>query len=159
MSDQLKVHDRRLFTPDGELREEYRHLQDAKAPNPTAERREEEAAPEAAATAEKPSYPPIPEDVKGYSKAADGRDPTVLDLIGMLAEPASHYLREASMGRSGDLRAASQTEQNLQLAQVHIDLLSVLRSKTVSHLDANERHMLDDVITRLQTGFVQISNA
>lgn len=159
MSDQLKVHDRRLFTSDGELRDEFRHLEGAEAPNPTAVQTEEAAAPIVEPPAPKADYPAIPDDVEGYTKPTGGREPTVMDLIGMLAEPASLYLREASMGRGGDLRAASQTDQNLQLAQVHIDLLSVLRSKTLSHLDANERSMLDDVIQRLQTGFVQISDA
>lgn len=82
-----------------------------------------------------------------------------MDLIGMLAEPASLYLREASAGRGGDLRSASKTDQNLQLAQVHIDLLGVLRSKSVSQLEPAERQMLDDVIFRLQSGFVQIQSA
>ncbi len=159
MSDQLKVHDRRLFTSDGELRDEFRHLESAEAPNPTAVRAEEDTSTIEETPAQQASYPAIPDDVKGYKKPAGGREPSVLDLIGLLAEPASLYLREASMGRSGDLRAASQADQNLQLAQVHIDLLSVLRNKTLGHLDANERSMLDDVILRLQTGFVQISDA
>lgn len=158
MSDQLKVHDRRLFTPDGELREEFRHLEDAEAPDPTAATVvEEPVAEEPPAVAA--SFPPIPDDVEGYEQAGDGRGPSFMDLIGMLAEPASLYLREASMGRSGDLRAASKTDQNLQLAQVHIDLLGVLRSKSAGQLEAAERQMLDDVIFRLQSGFVQIQNA
>lgn len=156
MSEQLKVHDRRLFTSDGELRDEFSHLKDAEAPDPTVSRPPEE--PSQAAPAE-PDYPPVPEDVQGYEKTAGGRGPAFMDLLSMLAEPASLYLREASMGRSGDLRAASQADQNLQLAQVHIDLLSVLREKTLHHLEPNERQMLDDMIFRLQSGFVQIKNA
>ena len=156
MSDQLKVHDRRLFTPDGELRDEFSHLKDAKAPDPTVSRTPEEPS---SAAPEEPEYPPIPDDVKGYEKVAGGRGPAFMDLLSMLAEPASLYLREASMGKSGDLRAASQADQNLQLAQVHIDLLGVLREKTLHHLAPDERQMLDDLIFRLQSGFVQIKNA
>lgn len=157
MSDQLKVNDRRLFTPDGELRDEFQHLQNAEAPDPRAAVVEEptEEAPQPAT----PEYPPIPDDVQGYEPTGGGRGPSFVDLIGMLAEPASLYLREASMGRSGDLRSASQADQNLQLAQVHIDLLSVLRSKSLHHLEANERQMLDDMIFRLQTGFVQVKTS
>ena len=40
----MKVTDRRLFTTDGELRDEYRHLENASAPDVAARPREAEAA-------------------------------------------------------------------------------------------------------------------
>ena len=85
--------------------------------------------------------------------------PGFFDLVGMIAEPAGIYLREASMGRSGELRAATQQDQNLQLAKLHIDLLGVLREKSAPQLEARELAALDDLLVRLQTGFVQIQGS
>lgn len=149
----MKVTDRRLFTTEGELREEYRHLEDAKAPEVTA-RPTESPAEVAAAAPPKAEVPPLPE-VKGYPEP-NAQGPTFFDLVGMIAEPAPIYLREASMGRSGELRAAAQQDQNLQLARLHIDLLAILREKTAPELSAQELAMIDDLIGRLRAGYVQV---
>lgn len=150
----MKVTDRRLFNPDGEIRDEYRQeIEDREAapPEPVAEPAEVQP-PEPSQPA--PALEPLPE-VEGYP-APSPQGPTFFELIGLIAEPASIYLREASMGRSGELRAAQQQEQNLELARLHIDLLGVLRERTAGQLDAREQGMLDDLIQRLRMGFVQI---
>lgn len=149
----MKVTDRRLFTNDGELRDEYRHLKDAKVPEVTA-RPVEPAATTPPQAPAKTEVPPLPV-VKGYPEP-DPQGPSFFDLVGMIAEPASIYLREASMGRSGELRAAAQQDQNLQLARLHIDLLAILREKTAPELPSQELVMLDDLIGRLRAGFVQV---
>ena len=150
----LKVTDRRMFTADGSLRDDYRYLEESPPPVAVAEEPEEVVAePEAPAAPEKKDVPEL-RQAAGYA-SEDGRKPQVMDLISMLAEPASLYLREAHAAQSGDLRAVSQAGQNLELARLHIDLLVVLREKTASNLESQELAMLDDIIYRLQMAFVQ----
>lgn len=129
----MKVTDRRMFTPDGELREEYRHLEEVGPPADDAPAvREPQAPPEA-----EPEAPP-PEP--------DPDRPGFYDLVTLLAENASVYLRHAGAPGGEGL-------QNRELAQVHIDLLDVLKQKTSGNLDAEEEAMLDDILYRLRLAF------
>ena len=147
----LKVTDRRMFTPDGELREEYRDLEEAPAPavdpapvetpraaSPVpAPGSEPQAAQPAAPPAQRPPAPEAPAGTPGFQ-----------DLVGLLAEPAMIYLREA---HAADPQTAS---QSLELARLHIDLLGTLKSKTSGNLSPAEAAMLEDVIYQLRSGYV-----
>lgn len=150
----IKVTDRRMFTSQGELREEYRFLEDGTGKQP--------ASPESPA---RPVEPPPPErraeavdprpgvESHGGSdphEAVDPEAPSFLDLVGMLAEPASIYLGDIPLpdGRIG---------QDLAAARFHIDLLDVLRRKSRGNLDARESAVLDDVIDQLRKRFMQKS--
>lgn len=166
----IKVTDRRMFTPEGQLREDYRHLEDVaphKEPEPDAPPPEVETPPAepaaaaaavavaaAAAAAETREVPAL-RTAPGYPEGDGQRGPQFMDLISMLAEPASLYLRQAHAAKAGDLRAVSEASQNLELAHLHIDLMVVLREKSASNLADQELAMLDDVIFRLQQAFTQ----
>lgn len=166
----MKVTDHRMFTLDGELRDEYRHLSDAKPAETRAPREpepERSAPPPARAGASPIQNPGAPDlgggarraperPVEGYPEAPAAGGPSFFDLVGLLAEPASIYLREAQVGEVGTVAAQAQAEQNLELARLHIDLLSMLREKTAGNLDAREEAMIDDVIYRLRMGYVQV---
>ncbi len=80
-----------------------------------------------------------------------------MDLIGLLAEPASLYLREAGAAGAGTLASDSKNQQSLELARLHIDLLAVLQQKTAGNLGGQEKAMLDDVVYRLQMGYVEMA--
>lgn len=175
MSDEgIKVTDRRMFTPDGELREEYRHLAEgAKAREPETRRPEERR--EAAEVAEAASRPedlrargaesPLgggpapgqpdpnaqrpPVEIPDTGPAGSlGEGPGFFDLVGVLAEPVPFYLGDARLptGESGE---------NLEAARFHIDLLDLLRQKTVGNLDAQEANALEDLLYRLRVRYVQ----
>jgi Domain of unknown function (DUF1844) len=155
MSDkEIKVTDKRMFTPEGELREEYRFLEDkATAPTPPA----------AAAEPEPPPPPPPPEpeppwpEPEGWPSAGGptlelpgtppGLAPTFYDLAAVLAEPIAVYL--------GDVDYEGQSAENLEMARVHIDLLDVLRQKTAGNLTAQEAAFLEDLLYRLRVRYVQ----
>ncbi len=129
----MKVTDRRMFTPDGELREEYSHLdqKDAAGTASAAPRPEPEPEPP-------PPEPEPPEPEPGQ--------PTFYDLVRLLAENASVCLQEGSLP-GGDRM------QSLDLAKLHIDLLGVLKDKTAGNLDAEERALVDDVIYQLRMAY------
>lgn len=167
----VKVHDRRMFTRSGELREEFAHLEDAGAGSetgaaatsspppspepPSPEPAPREPAPPIAATSQAAAEPPPA--AEGYPDRGTTGGPGFLDLIGLLAEPASLYLREAGAAGAGTLAANARADQSLELARLHIDLLSVLQEKTAGNLGAQEKAMLGDVVYRLQMGYVEMT--
>ncbi|MDY7095328.1 MAG: DUF1844 domain-containing protein [Acidobacteriota bacterium] len=170
MSDQeqkVKVSDRRMFTPDGELREEYRFLEDkdrekppeAEEPAPTG------ASPETPDATGPVSGPPTgaapgAQAPEGMEEAADGPPlelpsnagqpgaPGFMDLVAMLAEPASIYLGDAPL-------PDGRTHEDLDMARVHIDLLDVLRQKTAGNLSSRESAVLEDVVYQLKMRYVR----
>jgi hypothetical protein len=177
VSKDLKVTDKRIFTPEGDLRDEFRHLRDA--PPPAVER---PAAPpsETGASPPPPAAPEPPRrerqsgssdprsagrgrvaDAPGAAAAAESPPrlelpgtppgygaPTFYDLVAVLAEPVSLYL--------GDIPLPDgQSAENLEMARLHIDLLDVLRQKTAGNVTAQESTVLEDVLYRLRLRYVQ----
>jgi hypothetical protein len=155
---EIKVTDKRMFTPEGELREEYRFL-DEKS---TALEEEAPAAPAAASperppaappTAPTPPAPPPPEPAGSARLEIPGTPPelgapTFYDLAAILAEPVALYL--------GDLELEEgQSAENLEMARMHLDLLDVLRQKTAGNLTAQESAFLEDLLYRLRVRYVQ----
>ena len=92
-----------------------------------------------------------PEDTAGDEPEASG-GPGFMDLLGLLAEPAMVYLRQA---HGADPQTAM---QSLELARLHIDLLAVLRAKTAGNLSDSEQTMLEDVTRQLRSGYVGLQS-
>lgn len=172
----IKVTDKRMFTPEGELREEYRFIeqeagrrsreeeerQDREAGTPAGPRAETTTAAPAAgpevASSPGPSGPSSPSaatleadrppvDMPDEGPGGPG-SPAFFDLLGVLAEPISFYLGDARLpsGESGE---------NLEAARFYIDLLDVLRQKTEGNLTAQEADALEDLLYRLRVRYVQ----
>jgi Domain of unknown function (DUF1844) len=165
MSDpEIKVTDRRMFTPDGRLREEFGHLDEPGAP-PSGEV-PGEAPGDATAVAE-PVVPPPP--APGVTPAGEpetatadsGRarveiplpqeglgTPTFFDLVGVLAEPVLIYLGDAQLPDGS-------TSENLDMARLYIDLLDLLRQKTAGRLTPQEATFMEDLLYQLRMRYVQ----
>ncbi len=149
----IRVKDRRMFTTDGELREEYREMisqaPEKKAESPAPERREPAAPPAPAGgilapgAAAAPSPRPAPEPIETASGA------TFQDLIALLAQSASVYLQQAAHV------PLEHRAESVELARMHIDLLVILKAKTQGNLDAMEQAVLDDVLYRLRLAAVE----
>jgi hypothetical protein len=163
VSKEIKVTDKRMFTPEGELREEYRDLlekakaepepamaQDA-APRPEPPPRVPEAAVEEprGRGGRRPAPEPEPEAVPfDFPSTPPGLGPGFFDLAAMLAEPAALYLGDVPLPNG-------QTAEDLEMARMHIDLLDVLRQKTIGNLTAQESAFLEDLLYRLRVRYVQ----
>lgn len=166
---EIKVTDKRMFTPEGELREEYRFLNEKSTATTTAEMTEpapeaprpEPARPEPSRrepsrldpTRPEPSRRavgyPEPEEDSGLGLAGEPQGgPGFLDLAAMLAEPAAIYLGDAPL-------PDGQWAENMEMARLHIDLLDVLSQKTAGNLTAQESAILEDLIYRLRVRYVQ----
>lgn len=139
----MKVTDKRMFTPEGELREEYRFIEEKST--------EPEPAPEPPAVSSPAAAPEPP------AAAADPRlelpgsplgGPSFYDLVSILAEPAAVYLGEAEL-------PDGQSMENLEMARVYIDVLDVLRHKTAGNLTVQEKAFLEDLLYRLRVRYVQ----
>jgi len=165
---EIKVTDKRMFTPDGELREEYRFLDEKSTSTAAAE---PIAAPiTAPITAPSPAVPPRPEpqDWEMPPREAPRRaaeldagarvdlpamppelgGPSFFDLVAMMAEPVPIYLGDAELPDGQDAT-------NLEMARFYIDLLAVLRQKTAGNLSAQEADFLEDLLYRLRVRYVQ----
>lgn len=157
---EIKVTDKRMFTPDGELREEYRFLDEKSTSTAAAE----------PITAPAPAAPPRPEpqDWEMPPREAPRRaaeldagarvdlpatppelgGPSFFDLVAMMAEPVPIYLGDAELPDGQDAT-------NLEMARFYIDLLAVLRQKTAGNLSAQEADFLEDLLYRLRVRYVQ----
>src|SRR6185436_9689176 len=150
---QIKVTDKRMFTPEGDLREEYRFLTEkstAAAELPPAEAAASQA-PAAASAA--PAPPPAAEEAVeppplDLPETPPGYGPTFYDLVSMLAEPIPLYLGDMDLPNG-------QVVENLEMARLHIDLLDVLRQKTLGNLTAQEAAFLEDLLYRARVRYVQ----
>lgn len=151
MSPDIKVTDKRLFQQDGELREEYRYLEEEKEGggqtgdegSPPPSRADEARGRESPRESTTPHPPPA-----GGPEPSSLPAPQFLDLVSLLAEPAALYLGDAP-GPDGE------SLENLPVARFHIDLLDVLQKKTEGNLAEAERAVLEDVIYRLRLRYVE----
>ena len=162
---EIKVTDKRMFTAEGNLKEEYRFLDEkSTAPDalaaaepapPSPEPAPRQAAPppppaRAPEPYEAPRWPAEPErtplDLPATPTEMEG--PGFYDLVAMMAEPVPIYLGDARL-------PDGQVATDLEMARLHIDLLDVLRQKTAGNLIAQERAFLEDLLYRLRVRYVQ----
>ena len=162
--DEIKVTDKRMFTSDGELKDEFQHLEEGAAEaQPAAATHEEPASDvvtekELATDDEVPTAPAQPaepttnEPERGrVEMPLGGEDPEDLsffDLVGMVAQPIAIYLGDAKL-------PGGESAENLDMARLHIDLLEVLKNKTDGNLTAEEQSFLEDLMYQLRLRYVQ----
>jgi hypothetical protein len=152
---EIKVTDKRLFTADGKLKEEYRFLDEKSTAEPAAEVPAPSAPPAAAppsafadlrAAEAPPRQAAEPVELPPASPELGG--PAFFDLVAMLAEPVPIYLGD-------DRLPDGQSAADLDMARFHIDLLDILRQKTLNNLTAQESAFLEDLLYRLRVRYVQ----
>ena len=159
----MKVTDKRMFTDDGELREEYRFLdQQKEVGGPRASAPSEEPRGPAPADPVVPEAPapegrgpatariPSPGEAGEYESPADGSrpGPGFMDLVAMLAEPIAYLLGDAQL-------PDGQSAEDLPRARLQIDLLAVLQEKTRSNLGAEESAVLENLLAQLRMRYVE----
>jgi hypothetical protein len=139
----FKVSDRRLFNPDGTLREE------ASAPEASAPA-EPQVIPGAGA---QPQRAPGPEPVRDFAAGPEGHEPEMTEFMDFLMGVASSafiYLglmeHPATGQRQVDLRAAKQS----------IDMLAMLRQKTRGNLTREEEDFFEGLLADLRLQFVSL---
>lgn len=149
----IKVTDRRMFTPEGELREEYRFLGEKSTEVAAEEPPLAAAAAAAPEEVEDSGEAPWDDGDLGPPLEMPGTPPelggaTFFDLIAMLAEPIAIYLGDVTLPNG-------QSAENLEMARIHIDLIDVVRQKTRGNLSAQESAVLEDILYRSRLRYVQ----
>lgn len=147
----MRVIDKRMFTADGELREEVREelarLEDARAQAPAVEPAPKDVPAEPPPPAAAPSAPPAAEPVDADAPT----DPHFARLVMMISQQAGLYL-----GLMVDPLNPGGTV-DLPLAKSLIDMLASLDRKTRGRLNAEEGQLLESVLYELQMAYVERS--
>lgn len=128
----IKVVDRRLFTAEGEVRDDVQA--EMAAPEPPAP----EAPPAAAAEPAAPAEPALP------------TSPAFLALLDMLAQTGLVYLE-------GVPDAAGRRQPNVAGARQIVDALLALRDKTRGKLSFEETDALEGILGELQLVFTRLA--
>lgn len=153
---EIKITDKRMFLPDGKLREEYKFLDEKSTAEPAPEPPAATPAPAPASPVRNPEpapqwEPPPSAGPAGWDSSplpADLEGASFFDLVAMLAEPVPIYLGDAPLPDGG-------SAENPEMARFHIDLLDILRQKTTASLTAQESAFLEDLLYRLRVRYVQ----
>lgn len=163
MSESIKVTDKRMFTADGELRDERSAQSDAARTDDDravskskdeSDRAQGEAERAPTAGAQEPSVENSadsgPSDSGGPRRAPAGalRSPTFVDLVGLLAQPIAMFLGDAAM-------PGGEPQEDLPLARFHIDLLELVQSKTQGNISSDEAKLLEDLLYQLRMRYVE----
>lgn len=169
----IKVTDRRMFTEDGELREDNQSTEEESADQqpaasrPTSQPNERsstgpvDAGPSTAEAgpsqtepsthvAREPGNPGSGDRRSPDRNAAEPgpREPQFIELVASLAEPIALFLGDAEL-------PGGESAEDLGRARYYIDLLKVLRQKTQGNLTSEEEALLGDLLYRLQMRYVQ----
>jgi hypothetical protein len=157
----FKVVDRRLFTPEGELRKEVAEQQDREheaASIPAPRTNAHSATPSGgtngpAPTALKSEPTSVPEPAPQAAKDAPRRSPAFENLVRSLGQNAAMLLGGYADPRTG------QPMLDLEGAREMIDMLDALREKTLGNLAEEENTLLLDILGNLKLAFMEMTKA
>jgi hypothetical protein len=138
--DSFRVIDRRLFTEQGELRQEAL-LEEAR-----------EAIKEAVATKEAPAVPP-PDGPDAQPAETPKRSPAFESLIRMLGSNAAMVLGAYADPRTGQPMIDPDAAREL------IDMLDALHEKTKGNLAPEEDSILLDLLGKLKLTYLEVNQA
>jgi hypothetical protein len=173
--EEFKVTDRRLFTPEGELRPEVDETErETSSTSQTAPA--SPSAPESASAASKPPEPPNPPLPTTAEQQAqhDAYRSSTKDLDAQLRKELGGHAHELEMTFERFLASLYMTAL-LQLGLVHeqgaqpqvdliaarqtIDTLGLLQEKTKGNLTDAERGFLQNCLYELRMAYVEVTNA
>lgn len=148
----FRVVDRRLFTPEGELRpeaEEEKRREQTESQSQRPAKGEKSGASATAPSGKAAAPSPAPSE----TKATPASDKNFQLLVDLLARNAA-----ALMGGIPD-PGTGQTYLDLEGAREMIDMLDTLREKTRGNLSSDEEALINEVLGSLKLSYMQISKA
>jgi Domain of unknown function (DUF1844) len=148
----IKVQDFRMFTPDGELRPEYRDLESsAQTVPPEKPAPENPEAPAPAQTAAPPPLSALPEPQSSAPESPE-EESDFTDLVRQLATSA--YAALGLLAEPGAKRGV-----DLPGARRMIDWLTALELKTRNNLSFAEQNLLSGLLYEIRLAFVEAEAA
>ncbi len=147
----FKVTDHRMFTTEGEIREQQQPEQGEQAPpqkeEPPKASQEEKPEPEAS------QEPSQKEEAEGTAEQDPSQGVNFASFLLSLATTGMVHLGEIPEPSSG------QKMEDLEAARQMIDILGILKEKTEGNLSAEESHLLENVLYELRMKFMGKSKA
>jgi len=139
----IRVVDRRMFTPEGELRPDFEPEEPHEAPR---------AAPAADASAAPAAPTPVGPEAPAQGEEGEAPEPRTAfgSLVGWIATNAY-----SALGLLPDPAAAA--HKDLRAARQMIDWLAVLEQKTRGNLSFEESDFLSRALYELRLAFVEVS--
>ena len=173
---EFTVTDRRLFTPEGELRPDVPEEQPAPNPvpesKPAAETRPAPESPKSAEPAPQTPPPPSADEQKvqadAYSKSTRDLDARLKRELGSAQAQDLQMTLErflASLYMTALLQLGLVQEQggrpqiDLIGARQTIDTIDILKDKTKGNLTASEESFLQNVLYELHMAYIEVTNA
>lgn len=144
----LKVTDKRIFTSEGEVKDEFRNEFNPVEPQPNAPRPAEapKAEPEP-----KPSEAPLPQEQRSRQQSGENPGtPFSLFLEGIIAQAYS------TLGLIPD-PSGRQRPPNPTAARQLIDIIAMLEEKTRGNLSVEEKEFIDLYLGELRLAYVQLT--
>lgn len=159
---EFTVTDRRLFTPDGELRQE---VEEQPSPTP-AQSTSPEQPPASADVPPPPTAAEQKEQAEAYKKSAKDMD-TRVELSGHSAKELEMTFERfvASLYMTAMLQLGLMHEQggqprvDLVGARQTIDTIGLLQEKTKGNLNSGEENFLQSALYELRMAYVEVTNA
>ena len=159
---ELKVTDKRIFTPEGDIREEFKEEVKPADPQPArpAESGASTGAPADAAPPPQPTPEPQRERRQENRPHAEERRRTMSDKATNPGTPFTNFIEpliaQAYMSL-GMLRNPYQPQAKVDVgaARQMIEILTLLRDKTQGNLDPDEDDFLETHLGELKLAFVQ----
>lgn len=158
--EQIKVTDKRIFTPEGDIREEFR--KDIRPVEPSFKKMEE---PAAAPVAEKPPVKPAqPEERRSRTEGpppGGDRRRTLADKAQNPGTAFSHFVEPLiaqaymSLGMLRNPYEPSKPTMDPGAARQMIEILTMLQEKTAGNLTPDEEDFLTTHLGELKLAFVQ----
>ena len=151
--EQIKVTDKRIFTPEGEIREEFREQIKPSEPSFTPE-------PPRETPPEKPAAKPAEKRRVEGSPTGQERRRTIADKAANPGSPFSNFIEpliaQAYMSL-GMLRNPYQPQAKIDTvaARQMIDIISLLYEKTAGNLTPDEEDFLNTHLSELKLAYVQ----
>ncbi len=139
--DTFRVIDRRLFTEEGELRQE------------ALEEESRESAKEAEVAKQAPAAPAAPAAPDAAPKETPKRNPAFENLIRMIGSNAAMVLGAYADPRTG------QPMFDPDAAREFIDMLDALHEKTKGNLASEEDSVLLDLLGKLKLTYLEVNQA
>ena len=151
--EQIKVTDKRIFTPEGEIREEFREQVRPSEPNFVPE-------PPPEKPPEKPAAKPAEKKRVEGSPTGQERRRTIADKAANPGTPFSNFVEpliaQAYMSL-GMLRNPYQPQAKIDVASARqmIDIIVLLHEKTAGNLTPDEEDFLNTHLSELKLAYVQ----
>ena len=139
----IRVVDRRMFTPEGELRPGFEPEEAMETPRAAVAPPPPAPLTEAPAEEPAPPAPEAPAEPRGeFARIVSSLATTAYSALGLLADPA-----------------AGPRHRDLAVARQMIDWLGVLEQKTRGNLSFEESDLLSRVLYELRLAYVEVGRA